>query len=406
MGQPITVSGTPVGEVGVFTLDRSLTGQDGETTTRETDDQQTPPGRLAAMLLDNDPSIESVHVLSNVVTVSRVGGWDEESLGSASSTIAGLFVVYPAETPDQHDQHLRDHHYNATITWIRAHNPELWVLRIKHDQPIEPFKAGQYTTLALGYWEPRADDASEDFVEHPEQHDKMARRSYSVSSSMVDETGELMPPHPDEVEFYVVQVRPGEVELPALTPRLFKKGVGDRIFMSRKFTGRYTLDDVRPDDTVVLLSTGTGEAPQNAMTAELLRNDHRGKILSVVCVRYRQDLAYTEQQNVVEERFGNYDYVTLTTREPDNEGRKVYIQDLILSGELEKLLGAPLDPNATHVFLCGNPSMIGLPRWDDEGAMTFPETLGVCQILSERGFTIDHHKTRGNVHYEEYWKER
>jgi ferredoxin--NADP+ reductase len=234
----------------------------------------------------------------------------------------------------------------------------------------------------------------------------MARRSYSVSSSMVDETGELMPPHPDEVEFYVVQVRPGEVELPALTPRLFKKGVGDRIFMSRKFTGRYTLDEVKPDDTVVFLSTGTGEAPQNAMTAELLRNDHQGKILSVVCVRYRQDLAYTEQQKVVQDGFGNYEYVTLTTREPENEGRKVYIQDLILSGELEKLLGAPLDPKTAHVFLCGNPSMIGLPRWDDDGTMTFPETLGVCQILSERGFTIDHHKTRGNVHYEEYWKDR
>jgi hypothetical protein len=50
--------------------------------------------------------------------------------------------------------------------------------------------------------------------------------------------------------------------------------------------------------------------------------------------------------------------------------------------------------------------MIGLPKWADDGSVTFPETLGVCQILSERGFTIDHLKTRGNVHYEEYWKER
>ena len=68
-------------------------------------------------------------------------------------------------------------------------------------------------------------------------------------------------------------------------------------------------------------------------------------------------------------------------------------------------LQASLDPEKTHVFLCGNPSMIGLPTWTDEG-LEFPETLGVCQQLHERGFVIDHRKERGNVHYEEYWTDR
>ena len=49
--------------------------------------------------------------------------------------------------------------------------------------------------------------------------------------------------------------------------------------------------------------------------------------------------------------------------------------------------------------------MIGLPRWSDD-AMVFPDTLGVCQQLHEKGFTIDHRKERGNVHYEEYWTDR
>jgi ferredoxin/flavodoxin---NADP+ reductase len=403
MGQLITVSATPVGDVGIFSLDRSLTGQDGHTLARGAADGETAPGLLADRLFESDQAIELVHVLSNVVTVTRSGGWDPQALDTASEVIANLFVVYHPETPEEHDQHLRDDNYNATITWIRAHNPELWVLRIKPDRPIEPFKAGQYTTLALGYWEPRADEAHDDFEAHPEQHDKMARRSYSVSSSMVDENGELVPAHPDEVEFYIVQVRPGEVDLPALTPRLFTKGVGDRIFMGRKFTGRYTLDGVEPTDTVVFLSTGTGEAPQNAMTAELLRNAHQGKIISAVTARYLQDLAYLEQQRTVQERFPNYKYLALTTREPENEGKKVYIQDLILSGKLEEELGAPLDPANTHAFLCGNPAMIGLPKWEEDGSMVFPETLGVCQILADRGFTIDHHRERGNVHYEEYW---
>jgi ferredoxin/flavodoxin---NADP+ reductase len=406
MGQVITVEATPVGEIGLFTLDRSLTGQDGHSYTTKPDSVDTPPDLLAYRLLEADDSVGKVHVLSNVVTVARRGGWDDQALDAAVTIISGLFVVYHEETPEEHAETLRQKHYNATIISIRVHNPELWVLRIRPDVPVEPFKAGQYTTLALGYWEPRADDATEDFELHPEQHDKMARRSYSVSSSIVDEDGHLMPADPEEIEFYIVQVRPGETELPALTPRIFKKDVGDRIFMSRKFTGRYTLDDVAPTDKVVLLSTGTGEAPQNAMVAELLRSGHQGKIISVVCVRYRQDLAYTSQQEMVEERWPIYKYLALTTREPENEGNKVYIQDIVVSGRLEEELGEPLSPEDTHVFLCGNPAMIGLPKWGDDGSMEFPETLGVCQILSERGFTIDHLKERGNVHYEEYWKER
>ena len=141
------------------------------------------------------------------------------------------------------------------------------------------------------------------------------------------------------------------------------------------------------------------------MTAELLRRGHQGRIVNVVCVRYRDDLAYTEQHAVLADRYPEYRYITLTTREPDNVGEKVYIQDLIESGRLEDELGAPLDPANTHVYLCGNPLMIGLPQWSDSDPV-FPEVLGVCQQLHERGFAIDHHRERGQVHYEEYWTER
>jgi ferredoxin--NADP+ reductase len=227
-----------------------------------------------------------------------------------------------------------------------------------------------------------------------------------VSSSIVDrETGELVDAHPQAVEFYVVKVRPGEEEVPALTPRMFTKDEGDRIFMGRKFTGRYTLEGVEPNDKVVLLSTGTGEAPQNAMTAELLRRGHTGPILNLVCVRYRDDLAYLPEQEIVQQKWDNYRYEVLTTREAENLENKVYIQDLVRNGKIEELLGSPLDPESTHVFLCGNPAMIGLPKWEDD-TPTFPEPEGVCELLHERGFTIDHLKTKGNVHYEEYWTER
>lgn len=405
MGQLIEVTPTSLGDVAVFDLDRSLTGQDGLV-------YRSPPGDddwpavLARRLWDLDGGVDTVYVLSNTVSVRRDGGWDDGALAAATDVISKLFVHYEVLSPAERDERLREANYNATISWIREHNPDLWVMRVKADAPVEPFRAGQYTTLALGYWEPRVDEVEEDFSADPAQREKLARRSYSVSSSMLDDDGELVPPHPEEIEFYIVLVPPDKQEIPALTPRIFTKGVGDRLYMGAKFTGRYTLDDVKPGDNVVFLATGTGEAPHNKMSAELLREGHEGKILSVVCVRRKADLAYAEQHAAVESRFPQYRYVTLTTREPENEKNKVYIQDLITSGRLEEELGEPLDPARTHVFLCGNPAMIGLPKRDeDTGELTFPEALGVCQILHDRGFTIDHRKERGNVHYEEYWTE-
>ena len=183
-------------------------------------------GHLSSPHVSSIPSTMSITFMScpNVVTVGRHTGWSDDDVESATEVIENLFVFYRAESPEEHDQALRDQHYNATITHIRAHNPDLWVFRVKPDEPAEPFDAGQYTTLALGYWEPRADDAVEEFT--TEQREKLARRSYSVSSSMIDEDGELRPPHTEEIEFYVVRVEPTEDRIPALTPRIFHEGRG------------------------------------------------------------------------------------------------------------------------------------------------------------------------------------
>jgi ferredoxin--NADP+ reductase len=65
-------------------------------------------------------------------------------------------------------------------------------------------------------------------------------------------------------------------------------------------------------------------------------------------------------------------------------------------------MGIDLDPASTHVFLCGNPAMIGIPESDDSTA-GFPEPVGVVELLTERGFTLDRRRKSGNIHVEEYW---
>jgi ferredoxin--NADP+ reductase len=142
------------------------------------------------------------------------------------------------------------------------------------------------------------------------------------------------------------------------------------------------------------------------MLWELLRAGHTGKIISACCVRYRQDLGYLSIHDELMRRYPNYKYLALTTRESDTVSHKVYIQDLITSGQLEEILGQKLDPERTHVFLCGNPKMIGVPVKDPAtGQRAYPQPVGVIEVLEQRGFQADNAqvKFRGNIHFEEYW---
>jgi ferredoxin--NADP+ reductase len=296
---------------------------------------------------------------------------------------------------------LREKEYNATISHVEFVHPELWILRVKADGDAPEHKPGQYASLALGYWEPRIDDAME--PEIGEKFTKLVRRSYSICCRVLDDDGNLVgSPHDGELEFYVVLVAPTDEWIPGLTPRLALKREGDRLFMGRKAAGRYTLDPVTdPTSAIVLLSTGTGEAPHNVMVTDLLRRGHQGPIVSAVTVRRNNDLAYLAPHRALEERFPNYHYLALPTREPDVPKR--HLQDLISDGSLEAELGGALRPADTHVFLCGNPDMIGLPETGDDGADVYPERTGVVEMLVERGFKLDRRKDPGNIHYEEFW---
>lgn len=302
-------------------------------------------------------------------------------------------------------QELRKKHYNATLVYLRKPHSELAVMRVRPDFPIPPHKPGQYSTLGLGNWEPRVPGCQEEYLS-PSDWTRVVRRAYSLSHPILDEQGRLIERDVlDFLEFYIVLVRQsGTEKAPALTPRLFALREGDRLYLGEKITGHYTLDPVRPEDTVLFLSTGTGEAPHNYMIWRLLRDGHRGRILAACCVRYWRDLAYLETHRRLVSMFPNYRYLPMTTREPENAGRKMYIQDLIVSGELEKALGQPLDPATTHVYLCGNPNMIGVPKRDPQtGQWQFPQPTGVVELLMQRGFRPDEGKVRGNIHFEEYW---
>ena len=103
---------------------------------------------------------------------------------------------------------------------------------------------GQYSTLGLGAWEPRAPGCAEEHLE-PAAEANLIRRAYSISCPVMDDALTQLWDRDgcDWLEFYIVLVREtGRPDPPALTPRLFMLREGDRLFMGEKIAGHFTLE--------------------------------------------------------------------------------------------------------------------------------------------------------------------
>ena len=107
---------------------------------------------------------------------------------------------------------LRRQKYNATVVRLLKVHSDLMVIRIRPDLPRPPHKAGQYSVLGLGFWEPRFPGCQDEPL-NPGDETKLARRSYSISCSLLDKRGDLLDiPQTDWLEFYIVLVRESEKE--------------------------------------------------------------------------------------------------------------------------------------------------------------------------------------------------
>lgn len=302
-------------------------------------------------------------------------------------------------------EELRRQHYNTSVSEVRHVHDELLILRVKPDAGPLQFEPGQYVPLGLGAWERRADG-----IVAQVDDTRMVRRAYSISCPMLLDGKLVTTSQIDFIEFCVTLVSKPTDEPPPLTPRLFELTPGDRLHLGPHAHGHYTLAYVQTQSDVVFLGTGTGEAPHNAMTAELLSRGHQGRIFCCTCTRYRRDLPYLDVHRELESRYNNYRYFPLTTREPANldpahpdyTGRH-HLQDFVGSGRFEREAGCTLDPKNTHIYVCGNPAMIGLPHKAPDGHLIYPEPPGMVEVLTHRGYQLDGPHNVGNIHFEKYW---
>src|SRR5437763_1629760 len=250
---------------------------------------------------------------------------------------------------------LRQRRYNATVVYLRKTHPDLMILRARPDFPRPEHLPGQYTTLGLGLWEPRFPGCQEEELK-PGDEGRLVRRAYSLSCSILDDDEGLLDlALIDWLEFYLVLVRRTEDphRAPALTPRLFMLREGDRLQVGEKVTGQLTLEPVKPDDNVVFLATGTGEAPHNYMVWHLLRSGHRGRTVSVCCVRYRRDPAYLPAHAPLAAALPNSPYVSLPRGEGSGSVSEVIggyqVKSLLQTGQTSQVFEV-VEPRSMRHF--------------------------------------------------------
>jgi ferredoxin--NADP+ reductase len=268
--------------------------------------------------------------------------------------------------------------YNAELIQKINVSPTLGIFRfIPIGWKLPEFKAGQYGVLGLPYSAPRLNTADK-LDETGKDPDKLIKRAYSVASS---------PEVKDYIEFYIALVESGE-----LTPRLFALETGEKVWMSERILGMFTLDEINDDKNLVFVATGTGLAPYMSMIRTHLKCNSDQKFAIFHGARHSWDLAYRSELMGFNSICNNFDYVpiidNLDKKETRWEGKTGFVQDLWKGGVLEERWGYKPTPENTRVFLCGNPNM----------------SQDMLNLLAEEGFEKHSRKDgKGVVHVEKYW---
>lgn len=231
--------------------------------------------------------------------------------------------------------------------------PTLFSLRVEAE--LAPYKAGQFTKLAL------------------EQGERRIQRAYSF----------VNPPSAPYHEFYLVEIQGGE-----LTPSLGSLQTGDTLLVQSQATGFLTLDELPPGRDLWLLSTGTAIGPFLSMLADGEAFERFENLVLVHGVRKGEELSYRALIDGFSERHGErFRYVPFVSREAWPDAMEGRIPAAIADGRLQERVGLAFSPELSQVLICGNPAMV-------------KETQ---QTLMALGLAKNLRRAPGNISAENYW---
>jgi ferredoxin/flavodoxin---NADP+ reductase len=230
--------------------------------------------------------------------------------------------------------------------------PGLFTVKIRCPE-VKAFEPGQFLQLGL------------------ELDGTHVHRPYSVAS-----------PPGESIEFFIVTVEDG-----ALTPYLWKLQPGDKVDVSERAAGSFTLSHC-PDASVLwLIATGTGIAPYIAMLRTASPWQRYKRVVFVHGVRHGSDLAYQAELSDYAARYGNrFRYIGVVSREDKAGTLQGRITNCLANGSLENVVDQPLTADSC-VMMCGNPDMLN-------------ETE---KLLVSRGLKKHKAKDPGQIVVERYW---
>lgn len=230
---------------------------------------------------------------------------------------------------------------------------ELFSLRV--DAPVEDYKAGQFTRLALDI------------------DGKRVARSYSYVNA----------PQERPLEFYFITVPDGP-----LTSRMVALEEGDSIWVQAKAAGLFTLDWLQDAETLWLLSTGTALG----VFLAILKTDEPWRrfrnVVLVHGVRTTAELTYRNTIDELRQRHpGQFRMLSMVSREQPEGALHGRITHALEDGRLEAAAGLSLLPDTAQVMLCGNPDMV----------------RDTTELLEARGLKRNRRKEPGHITTEKYW---
>jgi ferredoxin/flavodoxin---NADP+ reductase len=261
--------------------------------------------------------------------------------------------------------------YNATLTRRVDFSSKLAAFHVRYDEPLDgdpTFTPGQYVALGLNN-ESRPELGS-------------VRRSMSLASA---------PEQKDAFEFYIRLVESPESENP-LTHLLWAMKEGDRVFMTRKPVGKFTLRDTvgeSPSRVHVYVAAGTGLGPFLSMIrSRKLRdaNSDMSRIVLIHAASYPADLCYADELSrcAAENGLRYFRSVSRPKEAPEWTGDTGRAEDYFLAERLEDFerragfRPGELTPHAAGVLVCG-----------------LQGTIARCvERLAPRGFVPFHRKIR------------
>jgi ferredoxin--NADP+ reductase len=236
---------------------------------------------------------------------------------------------------------------------IKFWNKTLFSIKIKAN--IESYKAGQFAKLSLNIGDDRV------------------ARAYSFVNA----------PHNDIHEFHLVEVIDGN-----LTPFIATLNIGDKINISKKSNGFFTMDEVPKNKNLWMLSTGTAIGVFLSILSTKEPWDKYEKIILVQAVRTKLDLVYQELIQTFVDKYPNqFSYISITSRENNKNSLTGRIPYFIKNGELEVLSNSKMLPNNSQIMICGNPEMV----------------KDTQNLLINMNFTKNLKREAGNITTENYW---